>query len=250
MRSTPAARSTFVFTTSAAATSLLSTTMAFAGHVPIGATDVVLEGDLSDTQALVGQLLGEKHAPFVIEDFVTGQTLLAGTIEQRMIMEAEKCSITFHYLITNTPSSEGTGELYRFSAFSFGEWVQTDVNYLIDDAAAGKPSRIGRSDNVVDASFDNPDGLLHEGDAISFFVRTNATIYDETGFVVADALSPVAHETSGNIRSTVVDGLYRAVVLEGPIAIPLPAALYSGLVGLFTVAWAKRRVKRRMKSEG
>lgn len=236
-------RSTPIFITATGAAGLLSTTIAFAGNVPIGATDAVPDGLMSDTQALVGELLAEKQTGFAIEDFVTGQTLLSGTVEQRVIMEAESQSITFHYQITNTPDPEGAGELFRFSAFSFGEFVETDVNYLVDDTAMGEPSRIGRSENVVDAYFDGPDGALNDGEAISFFVRTNATTYDETGFVIADALSPVNHPTSGVVRSTVLEGMYRAVVVEGPVVVPLPGAIYSGMIGLATVAWAKRRLR-------
>ena len=222
-----------MFTTSAA--------MSLAGHVPIGGFDVVPEGDTSDTQALVGELLGERTVPFTIEDFTTGQTLISGTVSQRMIREAEKQSITFHYLVTGTPS-QSADSLIRLSAFSFGEFVHTDVNYLMDDAALGKPTRVGRTDNAIDANFDGADGSLAQGNAISFFVRTNATIFDETGFVALDALAPEPDpETGSAVRSGVAEGLFRAVV---PTAVPLPAAVYTGILGLSTVVWAKRRMKR------
>ena len=224
--------------------SFLTTTLAFAAPVPIGTTDALPEGRASADPALVGDVIAAKESPFVIDDFVTGETLLAGTVEQRVIREAATQSLTFHYLITNPPGGAGSGDLFRFSAFSFGEFVETDVNYLVDDAANGKPSKVGRSDNVVDAYFEGPDGALDDGESISFFVRTNATTYDETGFVIADALSPINHPTSGVVRSAVVEGFYRAVVLEGPVAVPLPGALCSGLVGLGAVAWAKRHARK------
>jgi len=224
---------------------LSSTTAAsFAGQVPIGAFDVVPDGATSDTQALVGTELGVRTVPFTIEDFTTGQTLLTGTVEQRMIMEAEKQSLAFHYLVTGN-ATPGTDKLLRMSAFSFGEFVNTDVDYLTDDAAAGKPSRVGRTDNAVDVAFDDGDGALGQGNAISFFVRTNATTFDESGFVALDAIAPQPDAVTGSgVRTGVAQGLYRAVVLNAPASVPLPAALYTGVIGLSTVVWAKRRMKR------
>jgi hypothetical protein len=238
------ARTTFVFAT-AATTGFCSTT-AFAGPVPVGAFDVIPDGDHSTTSpALVGDLLAEKRVNFAIDDWATGKTLLAGTVDQRVIMEAETQSLTFHYLITNTPGPEGTGELFRASAFSFGEFVQTDVGYLVDDAAAGSPTRVGRTDNALDAQFDGAEGVLAEGSAISFFVHTNATTFDESGFVALDALAPEPDPFSGSrIRTGVADGMYRAIVFEGPVVVPLPAAVWTGIIGLGTVAWAKRRMRR------
>ena len=232
------------FVAAAATSTLILPALAYCGYVPIGTTDHVPEGVASDTQALLGETVAQTELPFAIEDFVTGEMLLAGTIEQRVVMEAEKQSLTFHYLVTNTPTPEGDGALARLSAFNFGELVHTDVDYIVDDAAIGKPSRIGRSANVVDAYFDGGDRTLLEGDSISFFVRTNATQFDTSGFVIADATSPVAHPTSGQVRSAVVGGMYRAVV-EGPVAVPLPGALYSGVIGLAGVAWARRRMAAR-----
>ncbi len=234
-----AARTTFVF---AAATAGLFPTLACAGHVPIGTYDVVPDGTLSDTQALKGDVLAEKQVSFSIDDWATGEVLLAGTVEQRVIMEAEKQSLAFHFLVTNTPSAKGGGEIFRASAFSFGELVQTDVGYLVDDAAAGSPSRVGRTDNAIDASFDGAQGVLNDGDAISFFVRTNAKTFDASGFFALDALAPQPDPIAGSrVRTGVADGLYRAVVLEGPVAVPLPGPVWTGIIGLATAAWAQRR---------
>jgi hypothetical protein len=218
-----------------------------AGPVPIGAFDVVPDGTTSNTQSLVGTQLGVRTVPFTIEDFTTGQTLLTGTVEQRLIMEAEKQSLAFHYLVTGT-ATPGTDKLLRMSAFSFGEFVQTDVDYLVDDAAAGKPSHVGRTDNAVDVGFDDGDGALGQGHAISFFVRTNATTFDESGFVALDTLAPKPDPVTGtSVRTGVAQGLFRAVVLDGPASVPLPAAIYTGVIGLSTVAWAHRRVKAKGK---
>jgi hypothetical protein len=223
---------------------LSGTTASFAGHVPIGSFDVVPDAAMSDSQALVGTELGVRTVPFTIEDFTTGHTLLTGTVQQRMIMEAEKQSLSFHYLITGT-GAPGADKLLRMSAFSFGEFVQPDVAYLADDAAIGKPSRIGRTDNAVDVAFDESDGALNQGDAISFFVRTNATMYDDTGFVALDAIAPQTDPNVGSpVRTGVAQGLYRAVILETPPQVPLPAAAYTGIIGLSTVLWAKRRMAR------
>ncbi|HEV2294418.1 MAG TPA: hypothetical protein VGR35_11215 [Tepidisphaeraceae bacterium] len=235
------ARTTFI---AAAASGSLFATLAYAGDVPIGAYDVIPDGHTSSSQALVGELLAEKQVPFSIDDWTTGEMLLAGTVEQRVVLEAEKQSLAFHYLITNTPSPAGTGEVFQVTAFSFGELVQTDVGYLIDDAAAGNPSRIGRTHNAIDASFDGAQRVLEEGRAISFFVRTNATAFDETGLFAIDAMAEEPDPFTGSrVRTTVADGMFRAVVLEGPVAVPLPAAVWTGVIGLATAALAKRRVK-------
>ena len=236
------ARTTFVFAAAAAAT--FSYTTAFAGPVPIGAFDVVPEGVPSASPALAGVVLAQKQSTFSINDPVTGLTLLDGTVEQWVIMEAQSQTIALHYLITNTPGLDGPGELYRTTAFSFGEFVQTDVGYLVDDAAQGKPSLVGRTDNALDAQFTGDDGKLPIGGAVSFFVRTNAVIFDDTGLIALDALSPQPDPLSGShIRTAVAEGMYRAVV-HGPVAVPLPAAVYTGFVGLGAAAWAKRRVAK------
>lgn len=227
------------------AASLLSTSAVFANQVPIGAFDVVPDGATSDSQALVGELLAEKQVPFAIQDTANGITLLAGTVQQRVIMEAEKQSITFHYLVSNTSGADPAGTLFRMSAFSVGEFVYTDVNYLVDDAAAGKPSRVGRTDNAVDLNFDGADGTLPDGGAISFFIRTNATTFDESGFIALDALAPEPDPVTGSVVHTgVTQNLYRAIVLPTPSAIPLPAAIYSGALGLAAAAWIRRRMPK------
>ena len=235
------ARTTFVFAAATAATTGFYSTTALAGLVPIGAADVAPEGVPSDAPALAGEVLADKQTTFSIDDWVTGETMLAGTVDQRVIRETGTQSITFHYLITNTPGPEGSGELFRTSAFSFGEFVTTDVGYLVDDAAAGSPSGVGRTADSVDAAYAGGKGVLNDGDAVSFFVRTNATTFDETGLFALDALAAEPDPVAGsNVRTAVVQGMYRAVV-QGPVAIPLPGAVYTGLIGLGTVAWAKRR---------
>ncbi len=238
----PLAHTTFVF--AAAATGFFSA--AFAGPVPIGAYDVVPDGMSADAPELVGEILAEKLSAFSIDDWTTGETLLAGTVEQWVIQETQTQSIAFHYLITNTPSPEGAGELFRASAFSFGEFVQTDVGYFTDDTAQGSPSLVGRTDNALDAQFDGASAKLEDGGAISFFVRTNATQFDDSGFVALDALAPDPDPIAGShVRTAVADGMYRAVIREGAVAVPLPGAVYTSIMGLAGVAWLKRRARRK-----
>jgi hypothetical protein len=237
----PLATTTFIL---AASTGSFLATPTYAGEVPIGAFDVVPDPAMSDSQALVGEVVAQRQTTFSIDDWVTGETLLAGTVEQRVVMEAEKQTLTFHYLITNTPGPDGAADLLRASAFSFGEYVYTDVGYLIDDAAAGNPSLVGRTDNAIDASFEGGQVTLAENGAISFFVRTNATTFDESGLFALDAMSDAPDPNTGSrVRTAVADGMYRAVVQGGPVAVPLPAAVWTGMIGLGTVAWARRRIR-------
>jgi hypothetical protein len=113
-----------------------------------------------------------------------------------------------------------------------------------DDVAAGTPSGIGRTDNAVNVALDDSDGALAQGKASSF-IGNNATTFDDTGFVALDALAPYPDPIIDTpARTGVAQGLNRAVVPRHPTSVPLPAAVDTGVIGLSTVAWAKRRMKR------
>jgi hypothetical protein len=102
-----------------------------------------------------------------------------------------------------------------------------------DDVAAGKPSGIERTDNGVDVAIDDSNGAPAQGNAISF-IGNSATAFDDTGFVAIDTPA----------RTGVAQGLNRAAIPARPASVPLPAAVYTGVIGLSTVAWAKRRMRR------
>jgi hypothetical protein len=115
-----------------------------------------------------------------------------------------------------------------------------------DDVAAGTPSGIGRTDNAVNVALDDSSGAPAQANDIPLAGNNTATTtFDDTGFVAHDALAPYPDPIIDTpARTGVAQGLNRAVVPGHPTSVPLPAAVYTGVIGLSTVAWAKRRMKR------
>lgn len=89
---------------------------------------------------------------------------------------------------------------------------------------------------------------LGDGDAIPFGLRANATTLDERGFVGFDAIA--LEPDSVAIRPlgiTVVAESDLAIATGSPVVVPLPGAVFTGLIGLATVAWAGRRHRSRRR---
>jgi len=216
---------------------LLPAAAAFAGPVAPGAHDVPLTGtSVAATPGLAGDVVGDFTTTFSIDDSIGGQVLLAGTVENRVIREASG-TLAFHYKITNTSESADIGkDLLRFTAFGFSPLLETDVDFLID-VGADHPTRVTRNNEAVDFRFDEADGDLAPGESTAFFVRTDAIDFETGGFAIADTLADTQDPDSGAVRSTLIEGTFKPVA---PV-VPLPAAIYSGAIGLLSVVAVKRR---------
>jgi hypothetical protein len=131
---------------------------------------------------------------------------------------------------------------FAFEAFTTGQTLPSDP---ADEAASGNPSRLGRTKSAVDMALDDSEGALARGNAIPFRGNIATITFDDTSFVALDdpapRLDPIIDTPA---RTGVAQGLYRAAVPGHPASVPLPAAVYTGVIGLSTVAWAKRRMKR------
>lgn len=206
---------------------------AFGASVPPGARDVPLTGS---SMSAVGEIVGDLTTTFSIDDPAGGQPLLAGIVENRVIRESAG-TLTFHYRLTNTADTPDVGKgLLRFTAFGFSPLLATDVDFLLDTGTA-HPSTATRNNEVVDFRFTETGGSLAPGASTAFFVRTNAVDFETGGFAIADALADSDDPDAGAIRSGMINGTFKPVA---PV-IPLPAAVYSGAIGLATIVAVKRK---------
>jgi len=219
----------------ACGTGLLPAAAAFAAPVMSGARDVPLTGtSIAATPGLAGDVIGDFSTTFSIDDGTS--PLLAGTLENRVVREASG-TLAFHYKLTNTGDTADLGkDLLRFTAFGFSPLLATDVDYLLD-AGSRHPTKVTRNNEVIDFRFDGEDGDLAPGESMAFFVRTDAIDFETGGFAIADAPADAEDPDAGAIRSALIDGTFKPVA---PV-VPLPAAIYSGAIGLATIVAVKRR---------
>lgn len=92
---------------------------------------------------------------------------------------------------------------------------------------------------------------VDEGGAIPFFMHTNTTSFDETDLFALNALVDESRRLTGSrVRTTVADGMHPAGMLNGPVSVPLPGAVWTSIIGLAGVAWLKRRVEGRRRTKG
>ena len=209
---------------------LLPAAAAFGAPVAPGARDVPL---LGTSVAATGEVVGDVRTSFSIDDTTSGEILLAGTVEHRVIREPGG-TLTFLYTLTNTADAPDLGhDLLRFTAFGYSPALATDVDFLI---GGGHPTTVTRNNEVIDVRFDDEDGRLEPGESVSFFVRTDAIDFETGGFAIADARAASQDPDSGEIRSALIDGTFKPVAV-----VPLPAAIYSGAVGLLSIVALKRK---------
>lgn len=204
-----------------------------------GVKDVPLTGVSStDVPVLSGQTLARQTHALQIEDNITSSLVFDGALETSVVREPTN-KLTFVYrLLNNTTNRPALGEVFRLTTFNIEPRFETDVDYLSDSEGDGHPSQVSRGDNWIDFNFKGSDTLIGQENSRSFFVRTNAVDYDTGGFAITDAFTPAEDPFSGHVRSGLVDGLYR------PVIVPLPTALYTGAIGLATLYIARGRLRR------
>ena len=78
------------------------------------------------------------------------------------------------------------------------------------------------------------------GDESLAYVSMNGTPFAPRGSFEIDAVAP----QPAVLASTFADEVYHSP-LDGAVAVPLPGPVWTGIIGLGAVAWAKGRVKRR-----
>ena len=84
--------------------------------------------------------------------------------------------------------------------------------------------------------------VLAEDDTGSIFVGTKPTPFDEAGVFMSNAWADDPDPfTRSHVHGGVTDSSFEDPAFDGPIPIPLPGAVWTGIVGLAAVAWAKRR---------
>jgi hypothetical protein len=206
---------------------------AFGAAVAPGARDVPLSGTSMST---AGEIVADLSATFSINDPAGGQALLAGIVENRVIREPAG-TLTFHYKLTNTADSPDLGKaLLRFTAFGFSPLLATDVDYRLGIGSA-HPSTVTRNNEVVDFRFTETGGTLAPGASTEMLIRTDAIDFETGGFGIADVLADTEDQNGSAIGSAMVNGTFKPIA---PV-IPLPAAVYSGAIGLATIVAVKRK---------
>lgn len=229
----------FTASTAGLATFTLLPSNAQARPLVPGVKDVPLTGvSRAKVPSLSGETLARQTLALHIEDNITGSPVFDGALETSVVREPSE-KLTFVYRLIHHPTNRSVlGEVFRMTTFNIEPRFVTDVDYLSDSEGDGHPSQVSRGDNWIDFNFNGRDALAEGENSQSFFVRTTAVDYDTGGFAITDAFTPAEDPYSGHIRSGLVDGMYR------PIIVPLPAAVYTGAIGLVTIYIARSRMRR------
>ena len=195
---------------------------------------VALSGTtLATRPELAGLVVEDVLRPFTIRLLGGGQ--INGTLQDRVVREDISGTLDFYYRIFNAVSSSGgagnspnlnDGVIRRYFPLDF----TTDVDWRIDGEGSIAPLSAGRGGGGTAVGFDfgfaNP---IEPGeDSRFFFVRTNATAYDDGGSV----------QINGGLD--LFDLTF--VTTFQPVAVPEPATwllLGSGVIG---IAFARRYV--------
>ena len=127
---------------------------------------------------LGGVVLQDVIRPFSVDH--GGGNFTTGTIRDRVVRETDSGTLDFYYRISNDVSSAGSVDFVTRNSFAgFG----TDVDFRTDGPGTIGPDQASRNaagDEVLFDFFSN--NLLFPGaEPLSFFVKTDATDFDENG---------------------------------------------------------------------
>jgi len=169
---------------------------------------------------LAGTVLEDTSRPFAID--LGGGLSITGTIQDRVVRSDIDGTLDFYYRITNDATSDGSILFANRTDYS---GVTTDVDWRIDGLGLVAPSFAFRNPSGDEVTFfftSLPIGP--GGDSRFFFIKTDATMYNESGQGLLAGTGG-----SGNGASFVFP------TFQPLQAVPLPPALWlfgSGVVGL------------------
>lgn len=202
-----------------------------------GAQAVVLNpGDLAPLSGttfaarpeLGGVVLVDTLRPFSID--LGGGLSITGEVQDRVVRSDDDDTLDFYYRIINDEESDGSIVLTGRSDFGA---VTTDVDWRIDGLGVDGPGFGFRHPDGTEITFGFFDGTIDPGeDSRFFFVKTDATEYQETGSAFL-----TGQPAGGGMGTSTTFLTY-----EPAAPVPLPAAAWllgSGLIGLIGVTRRK-----------
>jgi hypothetical protein len=198
--------------------------------VSLGAPDLQpLDGTTEAARPeLGGVVLEDVLRPFTIE--WNGGQSVTGTIQDRVVQSDVDNTLIFSYRITNDATSDAP---LRFVMREDYAGFTTDVDWRSDGLGMTGPNFATRSFDGSEVSFFfNGQDMIDPGeDSYFFFIKTDATAYNEGGQGV---LAVTGSENNG--RSFHFDTFQPVVA-----AVPLPNALLMFVTGLIGLVMVKRR---------
>ncbi len=142
-------------------------------------------------------------------------------VQDRVVQENRSGTLDFYYTIRNLNSTGSAISLGQFVAHSSFANFLTDVDFRTDGLGNTAPLRASRSSDGSLVTFDFGDlSLLPDSQTNFFFIKTNATDFNELG--------------QGTLNGT------SFLTYQPATAVPTPALL-PGLVGLGLAALRKRK---------
>jgi hypothetical protein len=200
--------------------------------VSLGAPDLVLlDGTTAaEEPVLEGTVLEDVMRPFTIE--WNGGQSVTGTIQDRVVQSDVDNTLIFSYRIINDATSDAP---LRFVMREDYAGFTTDVDWRSDGLGMTGPNFATRSFDGSEVSFFfNGQAMIDPGeDSYFFFIKTDATAYNEGGQGV---IAVTGSENNG--RSFHFDTFQP---LEAVMPVPLPNALYMFVAGLMGLMLVKRR---------
>ena len=180
----------------------------------------------SDQPDLAGVVLEDTLRPFVIT--WGGNHSITGTVQDRVVRSDVDNTLIFSYRILNDATSDGS---IRFAGRTDFTGYLTDVNWRSDGLGTKAPGSASRSADGSDVSFffNGPMSIDPGEDSYFFYIKTNATAYNEAG------KGTIAATGGGN------GGRFALFDTFQPLPVPVPNALLlfaSGIAGLVAI---KRR---------
>lgn len=190
------------------------------GLEPLAGTTAAAQPELE------GVVLEDVLRPFAIE-WGAGQSV-TGTIQDRVVQSNIDNTLIFSYRIINDTTSDAP---ISFAMRDDYAGFTTDVDWRSDGLGMTSPNFAARSfDGSQVSFFFNGQAKIDPGeDSYFFFIKTDATTYNEGG---QGTVAVTGSTTNG--RSFHFDTFQ-------PVVVPLPSALYMFVAGLMGLVLVKRR---------
>lgn len=141
---------------------------------------------------LAGVVIADVTRPFSVDS--GGGNFTTGTIQDRVVRETVAGTLDFYYIISNDVSSAGSVDFVtrtNYTGFS------TDVDWRSDGVGTINPDQASRNAGGDQVLFDFfASNLLFPGQVSrEFFIKTDATVYNEGGAGSLAVTSPIGGGT-------------------------------------------------------
>ena len=222
------------------ATAIVPTLMLTGGAwgeiVPPGGLSEEIATSLSERPDLGGEVEAEQSIPFSLADD-TGTVFYVGQLMHDVVRNPDDNTLSFYYQFVNAPGSSILG-VENLIATQFTGY-QTDVAVLSDITGETAPVDALRSDDGerVTFEFDSVASRVSVGgNSLAFLVKTNATSFDDKGAAdihafTAESIEEGSPFLAGGGASVATFRPTGAPIIAppGPVAVPLPPAVWAGI---------------------